>query len=88
MWIWILLIGITIPLALVSYRVIKRPFWAALVAAVVATIGFQVVVRLQLGYADKLWPVAAAISFISTLVVALVVVFSGRYLANLKGGAR
>ena len=71
-------------LAAVTYRMIRRPFLAAFIAAALVAIGLQGFVRFELGYMDPLWPVAAIISFANAFVVGLAVVFAWRYLANRK----
>jgi hypothetical protein len=84
MWSVIAVNAAAVVLAAVIYGVIKRPIMAALIAAALAAIGLQVVVRMELGYMDKLWPIAAAISFLNAFAVALAVVFAWRYLAKRK----
>ena len=84
----IVLSSIPAVLALASYRIVRRPVLSAVVAALAASVGLQIFVRLQLGHMDKLWPIAAVTSFISSLAVALAVVFAWRYLAKRREGGR
>jgi hypothetical protein len=83
MWSVISVNAAAIVLAAVAYGIIKRPFWAAFVAAALVATGLQLFVR-ELGYMDKLWPIAAVTSFANAFVVGLAVVFAWRYLAKLK----
>jgi hypothetical protein len=75
-------------LSALTYGIVRRPFLAAFIAAALAAMGLQVWVRLELGYMDPLWPIAAVISFANAFIVSLAVVFAWRYLANRKTRAR
>ena len=88
MWSIITVNAAAVVLAAITYRTIKRPFLAALIAATLVAIGLQVFVRFELGYMDPLWPIAAVTSFASAFVVGLAVVFAWRYLADRKPRAR
>jgi hypothetical protein len=68
------------------HRFIKQPFWAAGLAAAITAAGLQLVVRLQLGYFDMLWPIAVVTSFTSTFAAALVVLLGWRYFASRRRG--
>jgi predicted PurR-regulated permease PerM len=69
-------------LAALAYVVIRRPFLAAFIAAALVAAALQVYVRLELGYMDKFWPIAAVISFANAFIVGLVVTFSWRFLVD------
>lgn len=71
-------------LSAATYGIVRRPFLAAFIAATLVAIGLQVHVRLELGYMDPFWPIAAVTSFANAFVVGLAVVFAWRYLANRK----
>ena len=53
---WIILIVATLLLVAVLYPLIKRPVHAALTAAVIFTLGFQIYAWWDLGYMDPFWP--------------------------------
>ena len=84
MWSIISVNAAAIILAALTYGIVRRPFLAAFIAAALVAIGLQVFVRLELGYMDKLWPIAAVMSFANAFIVGLVVVFAWRYLASRK----
>jgi hypothetical protein len=71
-------------LAVLAYSIFKRPFLAALIAAAPVAIGLQIYVRLDLGYMDKFWPIAAVVSFANAFLVGLVVTFAWHFLAHRK----
>ena len=82
MWSIISVNAAAVVLAAVTYGIVRRPFLAAFIAAALVAIGLQVHVGLELGYMDKLWPIAAVMSFANAFVVSLAIVFALRYLAN------
>jgi len=61
--------------AVVSHRVIQNYLLAAATAAGIATVTFQLLVRLQLGYLDPFFPIAlvggGALAFIIALLAGL-----------------
>lgn len=59
---WIILIVATLMLVAVLYPLLKRPVHAALAAALIFTVGFQIYARWRLGYMDPFWPIAAVVS--------------------------
>jgi hypothetical protein len=86
MWTVVVVTGTAIVLACAIYRFIKRPFWAAGLAAAITAEGLQVVVRLELGYFDMFWPIAVVTSFASTFAAALIVLLGWRYFASRRRG--
>jgi hypothetical protein len=70
------------------YGIVRRPFLAAFIAATLVAIGLQMYFRLEPGFADPLWPIAAVTSFANAFVVGLAVVLAWRYLANRKPRTR
>lgn len=75
---WTVLLGLSIIFVLVAYRITHRPLVSAVIAALVATGAVQVLARIELGYLDELWPIAAAVSFGATFVLSLLVAFGCR----------
>ena len=75
---WAMLVGLAVVLALAFCQFTNRPLVSAIVSAIVATGAFQLLVRAQLGYADELWPIAAAVSFGATFAVSLAGVLARR----------
>jgi hypothetical protein len=71
-------------LSAATYGIVRRPFLAAFIAATLVAIGLQVYFRLDPGWVDPLWPIAAVTSFANAFIVGIVVVFAWRYLANRK----
>lgn len=52
------------------------------VAAIMASVLFQLIVRLQLGYFDPFWPIAFVVSFVAGCVLALGLVLVLRILRS------
>ena len=84
MWSIISVNAAAVVLAAATYGIVRRPFVAAFIAATLVAIGLQVYFRLEPGYVDPLWPIAAVTSFANAFVVGLAIVFAWRYLANRK----
>lgn len=79
---WLLLEGLAISLTVLLYAFIRRPLPSALVASILAICLFQLFTYWDLGYADPFWPIAVIVSFVTTLPITLVVVFSWRWISN------
>lgn len=77
---WAALACFAVILPLIFYRLTSRPVLFALLSALVATSALQFWLRVLLGYADEMWPIAAAMSFGGSFTVSLAVVFAWRRL--------
>jgi uncharacterized membrane protein YccC len=73
---WAVILGISVAAAVVTHSLSRRLFLASLLAAVAATIVFQIINYVQLGYLDPFVivavPVGLAMSFILALGVGAV----------------
>jgi hypothetical protein len=78
MWSWVILLAISIILAMVLYRSTHRTMLSALLAALVAASALQLAVRIELGYLDEFWPIAATVSFAVAFCVSLIFVLVWR----------
>jgi formate/nitrite transporter FocA (FNT family) len=71
---WVILLSISVVIATVLYRSTHRPLVSAVLAAVVAASALQFLGRIELGYFDEFWPIAAAVSFAAAFSVSLILV--------------
>jgi formate/nitrite transporter FocA (FNT family) len=75
---WAILLATSIVISMVLYRSTQRPLVSALSAALVAASALQFLGRIELGYFDQFWPIAAAVSFAAAFSVSLIVVLIWR----------
>jgi len=75
---WVIVLAISIIIAMVLYRSTHRPVVSALLAALVAASALQLLGRIELGYFDEFWPIAATLSFAAAFSVSLIFVLVWR----------
>jgi hypothetical protein len=83
---WIILIVATLVLAAMLHPLLKRPLHAALAAALIFTVGFQIYVWWDLGYMDPFWPIAVVVSGSASFAVGFAALFAWRYLVERRPG--
>ena len=83
---WIILIVATLLLVAVLYPLIKRSVHAALTAAVIFTLGFQIYAWWDLGYMDPFWPIAVVVSGGVSFALGLAALFAWHHLVEQRQG--
>jgi hypothetical protein len=68
---WLILLATSLPVTMVLYRITRKPLRSAAIAAITAAIALQVMGRIELGYFDPFWPIAATVSFAITFCTSL-----------------
>jgi hypothetical protein len=71
---WAVIVILTIVASIVAWRLLRHTVAASLLSAFVVTSAFQLFAWFQLGHVDKLWPIAAAVSFVVSFGVALIAI--------------
>jgi hypothetical protein len=75
---WIILLGVSSIVLMALYRRTRKPLFSALIAAIVATITLQAVIRIALGHVDEFWPIAAAVSFAAAFSFSMILMLVWR----------
>jgi hypothetical protein len=83
---WIILIVATLLLVAVLYPLLKRPAHAALAAALIFTIGFQIYAWWNLGTMDPFWPIAVVVSGGVSFTLGFAALFAWRHLVERRQG--
>jgi hypothetical protein len=83
---WIIIIVVTLLLVAALHPLFKRPLYAALAAALIFTVGFQIYAWWDLGYLDPLWPIAAVVSGGVSFTLGFAALLAWRHLVERRRG--
>ncbi len=75
---WAILLGLSIIILIGLYKCTRRPLVSALIAAFIAATDLQFLARIELGYFDKFWLIAVAVSFAASFAFSLIVILVWR----------